>query len=74
MRKRLTVSVDGEIVREAEAAVAAGSAPSVSAWVAEAMSQRAQRERLKDVLAEIRTEIGPATDEETAWARSVLGL
>ncbi|HVL52619.1 MAG TPA: hypothetical protein VM754_14110 [Actinomycetota bacterium] len=74
MRKRLTVSVNEEIVREAEAAVAAGSAPSVSAWVAEAMSQRAQRERLKDILAEIRTEIGPATDEETAWAQSVLGL
>lgn len=74
MRKRLTVSVDEETVREAEAAVAAGSAPSVSAWVAEAMSQRAQRERLKDVLAEIRAEIGPVTDEESAWARSVLGL
>jgi hypothetical protein len=74
MRKRLTVSVDEGVVREAEAAVARGSAPSVSAWVAEAMSQRAQRERLKDVLAEIRAEIGPATDEETAWAQSVLGL
>ncbi|MGH3945836.1 MAG: hypothetical protein ACRDRY_10455 [Pseudonocardiaceae bacterium] len=39
-----------------------------------AMADRARRERLRDVLAEIRAQLGPATDEETAWARSVLGL
>jgi hypothetical protein len=70
----VTVTVDQETVRCAEAAVAAGRAPSVSAWVAAAMAERARRESLADVLAEIRTELGPATDEETAWARSVLGL
>ncbi len=68
------MTVDAEVVARAEAEVAAGRAPSVSAWVAEAMAERARRERLSDVLAEIRTELGPATDEETAWARSVLGL
>jgi len=31
-------------------------------------------ETLKELLAEIRGEIGPATEEETQWARSVLGL
>jgi hypothetical protein len=74
MRSRVTVTVDQETVRTAEAAVAAGRAPSVSAWVAAAMSERARRERLADVLADIRAELGPATDDETAWARSVLGL
>ncbi len=74
MRTRVTVSVDEEVVAAAEAAVAEGRAPSVSAWVAQAMAERSRRERLADVLAEIRTELGPATDEETAWARSVLGL
>ena len=73
-RTRLTVTVDPEAARAAEAAVAAGRAPSVSAWVAEAMTERARRERLADVLVEIRAELGPATNEETAWARSVLGL
>lgn len=68
------MTVDSEAVEAAEAAVAAGRAPSVSAWVAAAMTERARRERLADVLAEIRAELGPATDEETAWARSVLGL
>lgn len=74
MRTRLTVTVDPETAKAAEAAVAAGRAPSVSAWVAEAMTEYARRERLTDVLAEIRAELGPATNEETAWARSVLGL
>jgi hypothetical protein len=74
MRTRVTVTVDEAAVRVAEAAVAAGRAPSVSAWVAGAMTDRAQRESLAQVLAEIRSELGPATDEETGWARSVLGL
>lgn len=74
MRTRVTVTVDEAVVRVAEAAVAAGHAASVSAWVAAAMTERADRENLADVLSEIRAELGPATDEETAWARSVLGL
>jgi hypothetical protein len=73
MRARITVTVDEAAVHAAEAAVAAGRAPSVSAWVASAMTERAHRESLADVLADIRAEMGPATDEETAWARSVLG-
>lgn len=74
MRTRITVTADAQAVHAAEAAVAAGRAPSVSAWVASAMSEQADRESLAAVLAEIRAELGPATDEETAWARSVLGL
>ena len=74
MRTRVTVTVDQAAVRSAEEAVAAGRAASVSAWVASAMNERARRETLADVLADIRAELGPATDEETAWARSVLGL
>jgi hypothetical protein len=74
MRTRVTVSVDEEAVHAAEAAVAAGRAPSVSAWVASAMNEKAYREGLAAVLADIRAELGPASDEETAWARSVLGL
>lgn len=74
MQRRVTVTVHGSVVASAEEAVAAGRAPSMSAWVAGAMAERAQRESLSDVLADLRAELGPATDEETAWARSVLGL
>ncbi len=74
MRARITVTVDEAALRAAETAVAEGRAASVSAWVAAAMAEHARRERLSDVLADLRAELGPATDEETAWARSVLGL
>ncbi|GEM_PF-733963 len=74
MRTRVTVTIDEDVVAVAEAAVAEGRARSVSAWVAEAMTARSRQERLSDVLAEIRAELGPATHEETLWARSVLGL
>jgi hypothetical protein len=74
MRSRLTVTVDETAVRAAEAAVASGRAASVSAWVASAMAERAGREKLQDILSEIRADLGPATEEEVAWARSVLGL
>ncbi len=74
MRRRVTVTVEERVVQAAEAAVAAGQSPSLSEWVARAMTDRARRERLEYVLAGIRAELGPATDEETAWARSVLGL
>lgn len=74
MRTRLTITVDEETAKAAKSAVERGVAPSVSAWVASAIADQAHREQLKDVLAEIRSELGPATTEETAWARSVLGL
>lgn len=72
MRRRVTITVDEAAVRAAEDAVTAGRAPSVSAWVAAAMAERSRRESLAVVLADIRAELGPPTDEETAWARSVL--
>lgn len=68
------MTVPQAAIEAAERDVGTGRAPSVSAWVSEAMEEKARRERLRDVLAEIRAEIGPATDEETRWARSVLGL
>ncbi len=73
-RRRVTVTVPPAALEAAERDVGAGLAPSVSAWVGAAMEEKAHRETLRDLLAEIRAEIGPATEEETQWARSVLGL
>jgi hypothetical protein len=70
MRTPLTVTVDPETVKAAEAASPPGERLRSAHWVAEAMTERARRERL----AEIRAELGPATSEETASAQSVLGL
>ncbi len=74
MRQRLTITVDESTAAAAKAAVETGRAPSISAWVASAIDERLKTERLSDVLADIRADLGPASDEETAWARSVLGL
>ena len=73
-RRRVTVTVPPAALEAAERDVGAGRAPSVSAWVGAAMEEKAHRETLKELLAEIRGEIGPATEEETRWARSALGL
>ncbi len=73
-RQRVTVTVPPEALEAAERDVADGKAASVSAWVSEAMEAKAHRESLRELLAEIRAEIGPATREETEWARAVLGL
>lgn len=73
-RRRVTVSVPPAALEAAERDVGAGRAPSVSAWVGAAMEEKARRESLKDLLAEIRTDIGPPTEAEDQWARSVLGL
>jgi Arc/MetJ-type ribon-helix-helix transcriptional regulator len=40
--RRITISIDDELVRLAEAEVRAGRAPSVSAWVAEAIREKAR--------------------------------
>lgn len=73
-RSRVTVSVRPQVLAAAESEVAAGHAPSVSSWVDRAMEEKARRDGLAEVLAQMRAENGPATAEEDAWARSALGL
>lgn len=73
-RSRVTVTVRPEVLAAAEDEVAAGHASSLSAWVDQAMEEKARREDLAGLLAEMRSENGPATSEEDAWARRALGL
>ncbi|MGH9098821.1 MAG: hypothetical protein ACRDV8_01145 [Acidimicrobiales bacterium] len=70
----MTVTVRREVLDSAEADVAAGRAPSLSAWVNQAMEEQVRHGDLVVLLAEMRAENGPATEEEDMWARSVLGL
>ena len=74
MNRRITVSIPEHLADEASAAAKSGRAASVSAYVAEALAEKSGRESLGDFLAEWRAEVGPPTDEETAWARQALGL
>jgi len=74
MKARITITIDQELLDLAEQAVADGRAKSVSGWIAAALEPQLKREQLADVIADIRAEIGPPTEEEDAWAREVLGL
>ncbi len=73
-KARVTVTVRRDVLAKAERQVKLGRARSVSAWVDSAMEEKARREDLATLLAEMKAESGPATSKEQAWARAVLGL
>lgn len=71
--RRLTITVDDELFDVARAAVKAGRAASVSAWVAEAMREkaRARAELLADI-DQMRRE-DPTTPKDIDFIAKVLG-
>ena len=69
MTTKIAISLPDQLVEQARQAVASGSAPSVSAFIAGAMSERGRKERLSDVLAESG---GPMTKAERAAADRLL--
>lgn len=74
MTTRITVSLPTSLVDVANEAVKEGRAASVSAYVAEAIAEKAARGSLDDFLADWRAQVGLPTAEETEWAERVLGL
>ncbi len=76
MKRRLSASIDDELLTAAEQAVAQGRAPSVSALVEEALAERMAQERRLDAARElfewIEDEWGPISDEERLAARAEL--
>jgi hypothetical protein len=72
-KKRLSASVDPEVLTAAEAAVAAGAAPNISAWVNAALHRQADHDRrmqaLDLFLSVYESEHGVITDEEIRAAR-----
>ncbi|GMV14003.1 MAG: hypothetical protein HS104_22750 [Polyangiaceae bacterium] len=73
-KARVTVTVRRQLLAKAERQVKRGRAKSVSAWVDSAMEEKARRDDLAALLAEMKAENGPATKKEEQWARDVLGL
>jgi len=73
-KARVTVTVRRETLAKVERQVRRGRAKSVSAWVDSAMEEKARREDLAALLAEMKAENGHASAKEQAWARAVLGL
>ena len=67
-KRRLSASVDAELVTVAQEAVTAGRAESISAWVNDALRLKADHDRrlqaLDDFLAAYEAEHGEITDDE----------
>ncbi|WP_428120324.1 hypothetical protein [Candidatus Poriferisodalis sp.] len=72
-KRRITVTVDEDLIEAASDAVSDGDASSVSAWVNEAMAAKREEQRLLDALdealADYESEFGPITDEQVEEAR-----
>ena len=71
MTTKIAVSLPDAQVEAARAAVAEGRAPSVSAYVSEALARRSTEDELLELLDEDETQ-EPATDEHRAWALRAL--
>lgn len=74
MTVELAITLPDEQVTAAKAAVAAGRAASVSAYIAEALSRRSADDELVDRLVEMKAEHGEPTADDYAWAEQALGL
>lgn len=69
-KRRMTVTVDPELVEAGKRAVATGSAESLSAWVSAALAERALRDeqlaQLRRAVEDYEAEFGEITAEELA--------
>ncbi len=72
-KTKIAVTLPPQHVRAAKKAVAEGRAVSVSAYVAQALARQAQEDGLIQLVAVMRAEDGPPTDDDYAWASRVLG-
>jgi len=73
-KARVTVTVRKDMLAKAAKQVKRGKARPLSAWVDAATEEKAHRDDIAVLLAEMKAENGPPTAEEEAWARAVLGL
>lgn len=71
---KTAISMDAELLASIKAAVAAGEARSVSAYLAGAVRQRQRKETLAEFVAEqLEATGGPETDEELAEMARAFG-
>ena len=67
-KDRLSVTVDADLIKAGQAAVAAGEAESVSAWVNDALRLKADRDRklrgIDEFIKAYEAEYGEITEEE----------
>jgi Arc/MetJ-type ribon-helix-helix transcriptional regulator len=69
MKKRITISVEPEVVEIARDEVEAGRAPNVSAAIEDAVVSRMRSRALREALELSEAEHGPIGEEAMEWAR-----
>lgn len=69
--RKLAISVPVDLASAIDDQVRERQAPSVSAFVSEAVAEKLERDRLQEALDEVWRE-QPMTDEERAWADRIL--
>jgi metal-responsive CopG/Arc/MetJ family transcriptional regulator len=69
--RKLAISLPGDLAAAIEAEVRARQAPSVSAFISQAVEEKIERDRLQEALDEVWRE-APMTEEERAWADRIL--
>lgn len=72
MTAKITVSLPDHLVEQARRAVEEGKAASVSAYVAEALQEKLDREPVGDFFEMFDKKWGPPTEEHYKWAREQL--
>jgi hypothetical protein len=72
--KRITISVPAEIAAKAARAAESGEAESVSHYFAQLAAREPDWVEARAILDEMLVEAGGISDEDTAWARAVLGV
>lgn len=73
--EKIAVSIPSHLVAKARRAVKDRLSPSVSAYIANAVEEKTERDDLEALLDEMFAETGgPPTHAERTWARKQLGL
>jgi hypothetical protein len=72
--RRLTISVSDEVAAKAQRAVDAGDANSVSGYFGQLAEREPDWVAARKVVDSMLTEAGPVSDDDRAWARSVIGM
>ena len=72
-KERITITVEIDLLNQAQSAVQAGICRSLSEWIGEAMAERlahdARLAAMDELIADFEAEYGPITDEEIAEQR-----
>lgn len=70
--QKVAVTIPADLLRQAQAAVAAGRARSLSAYISQAVAQYQREQTLTDFLAAWAAESGEPGADDYTWAESAL--